>query len=85
MRRITAGSWPAAEFRYAQVTTGSTLALSWFNRVRWDPLAYRLNEPGDWHRYRRLRYLGARLARHPEPLLRHYRERSQDAAQPPSR
>jgi len=32
-------------------------------------------EPGDWNRFRRLRYVGSVCRRFPEPLVRHYRER----------
>jgi Glycosyl transferase family 2 len=60
-----------------QVTTGSVLYLSWLKRIPWDPFAYRYREPGDWNRFRKLKYLGLKTARFPEPLLRHYRERAQ--------
>jgi hypothetical protein len=74
------GTWqinPAADLQHAQVTTGSVLYLSWFNRIPWDAKSYLFHEPNDWNRFRKLKYLGVRAARHPEPLLRHYLERNQ--------
>jgi hypothetical protein len=46
-------------------------------QIGWDPLAYRYGEPGDWNRFRKLKYLGARAERHDGALLKHYRERNQ--------
>jgi glycosyltransferase involved in cell wall biosynthesis len=74
------GEWQvhdASEFRLGQVTTGSVMYLSWFKRFDWHPDAYRGLEPADWYRFRKMKYAGAKLARYPEPLLRHYRERNQ--------
>jgi glycosyltransferase involved in cell wall biosynthesis len=75
------GRWrlnEAAEFAFSRVTTSSVLYRSWFKKIRWDIDAHRLMEPGDWNRFRRLRYLGAVCMRFPEPMLRHYRERRPD-------
>jgi hypothetical protein len=72
------GQWllnDAAQFAFSRVTTSSVLYRSWFKKIPWDPEAHRLLEPGDWNRFRRLRYLGSDCRRFPEPLLRHYRER----------
>lgn len=81
------GEWEtrtAEEFRIGQVTTGSVLYLSWFKRLPWDVMTHRLREPGDWNLFRRLRHIGARMRRHPDVLLTHYRQHSQDAAPPAS-
>jgi cellulose synthase/poly-beta-1,6-N-acetylglucosamine synthase-like glycosyltransferase len=72
--------WRAEAFEGGAVTTGSVLYLSWFNRILYDPTSYRYPEPADWNRYRKIKYLGAILTRHPEYLLRHYRERTQAGA-----
>jgi glycosyltransferase involved in cell wall biosynthesis len=69
----------ATEFAYTHVTTSSVLYRSWFRCIEWNPQAHLLMEPGDWGRFRRIRHLAPRAARFPEPLLRHYRERSQKA------
>jgi sugar O-acyltransferase (sialic acid O-acetyltransferase NeuD family) len=66
----------AREFAFAQVTTSSVLYRSWFTRVQWNIDAHRLGEPGDWNRFRRIKYLGPAMMRYPEPLLRHHRERT---------
>lgn len=60
--------------RRGAVSTGATFYHRWWARVAWDPHAYRFREPGDWHRIGKLLRLGCRVARHPEPWLRHYTE-----------
>lgn len=67
----------AASFAYGRVTTSSIFYHSWFRQLRWDPLAYRYREPGDWNRLRKIAYLGAQTIRHPAVLLSHYRQRNQ--------
>lgn len=67
----------AKEFEYGRATTSSIFYHKWFSNIPWDINAYRYYEPGDWNRLRKIRYLGAKLARHPGYLLRHYRERNQ--------
>lgn len=74
------GEWllnQAGAFDLGQVTTSSVLYHSWLRQIGWDPLAYRYGEPGDWNRFRKLKYLGARAERHDGALLKHYRERNQ--------
>lgn len=74
------GKWvlnPAHEFRYSQVTTSSIFYHHWLRRIPWDNNAYTYREPGDWNRLRKIQYLGATCLRYPEPMLRHYVERSQ--------
>jgi hypothetical protein len=74
------GNWvlnPAHEFRYSQVTTSSIFYHHWLRRIPWDVNAYTYREPGDWNRLRKIQYLGANCMRYPEPMLRHYVERSQ--------
>ena len=64
----------ADSFQHGKVTTGAVLELAWFKRIAWNPMAYVYKEPGDWNRFRRIQYLGARIERHPEVLLKHYGE-----------
>jgi hypothetical protein len=73
------GNWvinDAERFEHGRITTGSALYINWLKNITWDGYSYRYQEPGDWNRYRKIRDLGVRLVRYPEPLLRHYRERS---------
>jgi glycosyltransferase involved in cell wall biosynthesis len=70
---------PANAFRHAAVTTSSSFYHRWFTQIPWDINAYRYNEPGDWNRFRKIKYLGAKTARFPEPLLKHYKEKNQAA------
>lgn len=74
------GEWfinQADSFRIAKVTTSSIFYHHHFRNLRWDPLAYRYLEPGDWNRLRKIAFLGADVHRHPDILLMHYRERNQ--------
>lgn len=59
------------------VTTSSVFYRSWLKRVEWNINAYRLREPGDWNRLRRMKYMGIDAVRSPEALVRHYRERNE--------
>lgn len=74
------GAWrvkPAKSFRYESATTSAVFYHHHFRTLGWDPQAYRYREPGDWNRLRKVRFLGARITRHPDVLLSHYRERGQ--------
>lgn len=74
------GKWklnPSPAFRKGALTTSSIFYHRWFTQIPWDINAYRYNEPGDWNRFRKIKYLGAKAARFYEPLLRHYREKNQ--------
>ena len=74
------GDWQlnnAAEFAASSVTTSSVFYRSWFKCIPWDILAYRLREPGDWNRFRKIKYCCPIVLRYPEPLLKHYKERNQ--------
>jgi len=79
-RQMPNGKWElndAKNFRITEVTTSSSFYHRWFKQIPWDIQAYRYKEPGDWNRFRKFKYLGVKWARYPKPLLRHYRERSQ--------
>jgi len=65
------------DFKAGQVTTGSVFYHNWFKCIPWSLDAYRYKEPGDWNRFRKFKYLGATTKRFPEPLFRHYAEKSQ--------
>jgi len=83
--QLPSGKWkinPANAFRKAAMTTSSSFYHRWFTLIPWDINSYRYNEPGDWNRFRKIKYLGARTARFPEPLLKHYKEKNQPARQP---
>jgi hypothetical protein len=77
------GSWiinQAVELAHAETTNGAVLYRGWFKNLPWKMDAYRLMEPGDWNRCRRIKYIDPVSMRYPEPLLRHYRERNQPNA-----
>jgi hypothetical protein len=73
------GTWwlkEAERFGRARVSTSTVLYHRWLARIPWRMSAWRTHEPGDWHRFRKFTYLGARTVRCPEPLVRHYHEHS---------
>lgn len=77
------GEWSineSREFRHGQVTNASVFYRSWFKKIEPDINAHRLLEPGDWHRFRRIKYINSVAMRYPEPLLKHYREGTQRVA-----
>lgn len=74
------GKWllnSAEHFRKNEATTSSIFYHNWFRQILWDIDAYKYREPGDWNRLRKIKYLGAKIARYPESLLKHFRERNQ--------
>ena len=60
-----------------QVTTSSVFYHNWLKQIPWDINAYKYLEPGDWNRFRKIKYLGVKATRYDEPLLKHYREMQQ--------
>jgi len=76
------GDWrlhEAREFAYGQVTNLSVFYRAWFARFESNIHAHRLQEPGDWNRLRKIKYVNPVCMRYPEPLSKHYRERSRVA------
>ncbi|WP_409030432.1 glycosyltransferase family 2 protein [Janthinobacterium sp. CG_23.3] len=67
----------APHFAVNNVSTSSVFYHRWLGSIRWDIAAWRYAEPGDWNRFRKIRYLGVRAVRAPERFLKHYRERNQ--------
>ena len=74
------GTWDRhgnGRLELTHVTTGSIFYHIYFARFPWDVYSYRLREPGDWNRLRKIKLLRPRLYHVDEPLLYHYREQSQ--------
>ncbi len=74
------GSWTLVEanrFAFQNVTHSSIFYRSWFKKIAPVTDPHLLLEPGDWHRFRRIKYFNPVSRRYPEPLLRHYREMAQ--------
>lgn len=74
------GTWErnkAHAFRHTQISTSSVFYHNWFRHIPWDVDAYKLLEPGDWNRFRKFRFIGARSFRHPDSMLKHFREQNQ--------
>lgn len=66
--------WESPNFEFTQVTNASVLYRSWFLRIESNIDSHMLLEPGDWNRFRRIKYINPKCMRFPEPLLKHYRE-----------
>lgn len=75
------GTWTClgnGEFMLGQMTTGSTFYHRYYARIKWDVDAYRLDEPGDWNRLRKIKLLRPTTAFFGRPLMFHYKEMCQD-------
>jgi Methyltransferase domain/Glycosyl transferase family 2 len=66
-----------SEFMRGQITTGSTFYHRYYARIKWDVQAFRLDEPGDWNRLRKIKLLRPTTAYVPRPLMFHYKEMNQ--------
>jgi hypothetical protein len=64
-------------FEVNQITTGSIFYHRALARIPWDVYAYRVGEPGDWNRLRKIRILRPYLHFVDTPLMYHYREQNQ--------
>ncbi|RYH14080.1 MAG: glycosyltransferase family 2 protein, partial [Alphaproteobacteria bacterium] len=74
------GRWEAlgnGKLELGQVTTGSIFYHGYFARFGWDVHAYRLGEPGDWNRLRKIKMLRPRLHYVDRSLLFHHVEQAQ--------
>jgi hypothetical protein len=74
------GTWTLlgnGAFELGQITTGSIFYHRALTRIPWDVHAYRLGEPGDWNRLRKIRVLRPQLHFVNTPLLYHHREQNQ--------
>ncbi len=65
------GSWPPAQGAFCH---GSVLYAADLKFFRYDPDAWRLNEPGDWNMWRRMLEAGVRMGRVEHVVYRHYAE-----------
>jgi glycosyltransferase involved in cell wall biosynthesis len=60
-------------FKLGQVGGGMTFYHHWLARIPWDVNAFRLKEPGDWNRLRKIEALGATLHYVDQVLASHWR------------
>ena len=59
---------------YGQVTTGSIFYHRWLARIPWDVNAYRIGEPGDCNRLRKIRMLRPKIHFVDSPLIYKFRD-----------
>jgi len=60
---INSNNW-----KLGDVTTSALFMHGWFKHIRANPLCYKIPEPGDWSRCKRIMELGAKIERYPEIL-----------------
>jgi len=73
--QLADGSWHVlgdGKFRYSKIGTGMIFYHRYFARYPWDVYAYRVGEPGDWNRLRKILMLRPKLHYLDRPLLHHY-------------
>ena len=73
------GGWTvigAAPLACGRITHGSVMYSSRLAHMRYDPLAWLLDEPGDWNMWRRMRDIGARICHLPRVVQVHFREKT---------
>jgi len=58
----------ATDLILAQVTTSSVFYHSWFKQIPNDVNSWKVNEPGDWNKFKKFKEIGAKVYRHPEFL-----------------
>lgn len=68
-----------ADWTRAQITTSSVLYRSWFKKIPWDIRAYQPERAGRLEPLPQDQAPGPGKMRYLEPLLKHYRERSQSS------
>lgn len=79
-RELPSGKWqtvnPRGFFRN-QVTNSAIFYHNWLKCIAFDINAYKLREPGDWNRFRKFKYLGAKTSLYKDILMKHHKERNQ--------
>jgi hypothetical protein len=65
------------KFEIGQITTSCVFYHRFFTRITWDVTAYRIGEPGDWNRLRKIKILRPKTLYVDRPLLHHYKEQNQ--------
>ncbi len=74
------GTWATLgkdEIVLGQISTGSIFYHRYFARIKWDVRAYLLDEPGDWNRIKKIRFLNPIGKFVDEVLLLHHIENNQ--------
>jgi hypothetical protein len=76
--------WPLGDWRlhgsaplaYGQINHAAVMYSARLSHLRYDPLAWLLDEPADWNMWRRMRDAGAVISHVPQPVAVHFKERS---------
>lgn len=67
---------PATWYGLGFVTSSAMFYHRTYAVLEGDIHCHRYREPGDWNRARKLRFAGPAIRRYPEPLTKHFRERT---------
>ncbi|MEW6581371.1 MAG: glycosyltransferase family 2 protein [Actinomycetota bacterium] len=73
------GGWTiigATPLACGRITHGSVLYSRRLAHMRYDPLAWLLDEPGDWNMWRRMAEMGAAICHLPKVVQIHFREKT---------
>ena len=65
--------WGNGKLAKGQVGTGMIFLHNFFSRVPWDPHAYRIPEPADWNRIRKIMHVRPTMVFVDKPLMRYFR------------
>lgn len=51
-----------------KITTSAVFHHSWFKQIPVDLNCWKIDEPGDWNKFKKFKEIGAKICRHPEKL-----------------
>jgi hypothetical protein len=75
-RRQRDGSWKLwgnRNLEKGQLGTGMVFYHNFFRRIPWEIHAYRMSEPGDWNRLRKIKHLRPNMVFVDKPLMWYYK------------
>ena len=65
--------WGNGKLEQGQVGTSMTFYHNYFSKIPWDMNAYRIPEPGDWNRLRKIKHLRPNAVFVDKPLTWYYK------------
>jgi hypothetical protein len=65
--------WGNGNLEKGQLGTGMVFYHNFFRRIPWDVYAYRISEPGDWNRLRKIKHLRPNMVFVDKPLMWYYK------------
>ena len=65
--------WGNGKFEHGQMGTSMAFYHNYFRKIPWDINAYRIPEPGDWNRLRKIKHLRPKAIFVDKPLTWYYK------------